>query len=134
MDEIVEMNNAVVDFCNSSGCSLLELFYGLNDATEAEMRYLSQAHVIEFYNEWLERLAENEDPEQDEQIEQQFVDLLTKKIEKILAIHKPETFYNDVLAKVNLQQASLEVEQNTHGLSKLLHLRIQDHIVSRIQD
>jgi len=39
VDEIVEMNQAVVEYCNRSGCSLLEVLYGINEALSAEKKY-----------------------------------------------------------------------------------------------
>jgi len=38
------------------------------------------------FNEWLVKLAENDDPEKEEEIEKQFVELVCKKIEKIASL------------------------------------------------
>jgi len=51
------------------------------------------------------------------ELEQQFVELLTKKIEKIVALFKPNNFKESVLDKVNIAQAVREVREKTYGLS-----------------
>lgn len=63
---------------------------------------MTSDQIFEFYNEWLERLAENEDVEKDAEIEQKFIDLLVKRLEKILAVQKPDKFKDDVLSNVDL--------------------------------
>ena len=63
---------------------------------------MTSEQIFEFYNEWLERLAENEDVEKDAEIEQKFIDLLVKRLEKILAVQKPDKFKDDVLSNVDL--------------------------------
>ena len=60
--------------------------------------------------------------------------LLTKKIEKIISIHKPEVFKTVLLPSVDLEYASLEVEEKTAGLSKLMQTRVKDHIISHYSD
>ena len=67
-----------------------------------DKRYMTSDQIFEFYNEWLERLAENEDVEKDAEIEQKFIDLLVKRLEKILAVQKPDKFKDDVLSNVDL--------------------------------
>lgn len=96
------MNAMVVAFCQQSGCSLLEILYAVNKALPEDKRYMTSDQIFEFYNEWLERLAENEDVEKDAEIEQKFIDLLVKRLEKILAVQKPDKFKDDVLSNVDL--------------------------------
>ena len=52
------------------------------------------------------------------------MELLTKMIEKILSIYKPDAFKSLLHTSVNLEQATEEVEKNTGGLSKLMLLRV----------
>jgi len=63
-------------------------------------------------------------------MEMQFIELVTKKIEKIETVFKPESFKTDVLSKINLEKAILEVEAKTHGMSSLMRSRVQDKIFS----
>jgi len=57
VDEIIQMNADVVELCQSSGCSLIEAFYGLNEALPADKKHFSNEQVIEFLCEQLEQLA-----------------------------------------------------------------------------
>ena len=63
------MNAMVEEFCQQSGCSLLELLYAVNEALSADKKYLTSEEILQCFNEWLERLAENEDAEKEVEIE-----------------------------------------------------------------
>lgn len=69
-------------------------------------------------------IAENENPRKDEVLEKQFVEQVTKKIEKIISLMKPETFKTEVLGKINLAVVIEEVEAKTHGMSNLMRTRV----------
>lgn len=79
-------------------------------------------------NEELDKLAENEDVDQDVVIEKQFVDLVIKKLEKVAAVHKPESFKNEILPSLNLEQAVEEVEARTEGKINLMRARVEDRL------
>ena len=100
--ELREMVNAMVDTCRFSGCSLLELLYAINEALSDEKRFFTTDSIVEMFNEELDKIAENDDAEKDIAIEKQFVELVTKKLEKIAGVHKPDAFKNELLPKLNL--------------------------------
>ena len=131
--ELVEMVDAMVDVCRFSGCSLLELLYAINEALGDDKRFFTTDSIIEMYNDELEKLAENEDAEQDPIIEKQFVELVTKKLEKIASVHKPEAFKNELLPRLNLEEAIEEVEVRTQGKSNLMRARAEDRLYSNKQ-
>lgn len=79
-------------------------------------------------NEQLDKLAENDDLEQDSVIEKEFVDLVVKKLEKVAAVHKPDSFKNDILPSLNLEQAVEEVEARTEGKINLMRARVEDRL------
>lgn len=119
------MNAEVLELCHNSGCSLFTALYGINEALPAEKKHYETSSLIQLYNEQLERLAENEDADLDRQIEAQLAEHLTKKIEKIVQLFKPETFKKDVLSKVDIKRATMEVEEQTGGLVNLMATRVQ---------
>ena len=129
-EEIISMTSSVADYCRLSGCNLLEILYGINESVEDGKRHFTTDSIIELFNEHLERLAENDNPDQEEEIEKEFIDLVIKKIEKIAALHKPDSFKAMVLGRVNLEQAIEEVEQKTHGLSNLMKSKTRDRLFS----
>ena len=128
--EVIEMNNAIIEICYNSGCSLLEMLYAINESLAEGKRNQTTDEIVEMFNEQLVQLAENEDEIKDEEMEMQFIELVTKKIEKIETVFKPESFKTDVLSKINLEKAILEVEAKTHGMSSLMRSRVQDKIFS----
>ena len=75
-----------------------------------DKKHYTTDSIIELFNEHLERLAENDQPDQEEEIEKEFIDLVIKKIEKIAALHKPDSFKAIVLGRINLEHAIEEVE------------------------
>ena len=102
-EEIISMTSSVVDFCRFSGCNLLEILYGINEALEDGKKHFPTDSIIELFNEHLERLAENDQPDREEEIEKELIDLVVKKIEKIAALHKPDSFKATVLGRINLE-------------------------------
>lgn len=127
-EEVIEMSTAAAEFCRFSGCSLLEFLYAINKTIADDKRFFTSEQLIEMFNEWLVKLAENDDPEKEEEIEKQFVELVCKKIEKIASLQKPDTFKTTLLAKINLEEAVEEVETSTHGMSSLMRSRMQDKL------
>ena len=109
-EEIISMTSSVVDYCRLSGCNLLEILYGINETLADDKKHYTTDSIIELFNEHLERLAENDQPDQEEEIEKEFIDLVIKKIEKIAALHKPDSFKAIVLGRINLEHAIEEVE------------------------
>ena len=89
VEELIEMNAATVEFCRLSGCTLLDFLFGLNEVIGAEKTYFTADSIIEMYNEHLIAIAENEDSAKDAELEKDFVEKVTKKIEKILQLQKP---------------------------------------------
>lgn len=81
--EVAEMVADMVDICTYSGCTLLDLLYAVNEVLTDEKRHFSTDSIIDMFNEQLEGLAENEDVDKDAQLEKQFVEQVTKKLEKI---------------------------------------------------
>ena len=122
------MVEAMVDYCKFSGCNLIELLYALNEAQPDEKRYQTTDSIIEMVNDELDKLAENEDVDLDVVIEKQFVDLVVKKLEKVAAVHKPDSFIKEILPSLNMEQAVEEVEARTEGKINLLKARVEDRL------
>lgn len=118
------MNAAVVEYCRVSGCTLLDLLYGLNEALGEEKTFMSTDSIVEMCVEQLEELAENEAPKKDFELEQRFVEQVTKKIEKIIQLQKPDVLKAEILPSVDLAMAVQEVEARTHGMSNLMRTRV----------
>ena len=118
------MEAAVVEYCRFSGCSLLEVLYGINENLDETKKFFTTESIIDMYNEQLVAIAENENSRKDEVLEKQFVEQVTKKIEKIISLMKPETFKTEVLGKINLAVVIEEVEAKTHGMSNLMRTRV----------
>jgi hypothetical protein len=78
--EIIEMEAAVVEYCRFSGCSLLEVLYGINENLDETKKFFTTESIIDMYNEQLVAIAENENPTKDELLEKQFVEQVIKKI------------------------------------------------------
>ena len=59
VDEIIDMNAQVSEYCQQSGCSLLEALIAINEACSKEKKHFTTESIVEMANERLERLAEN---------------------------------------------------------------------------
>ena len=59
--EVIEMNNAIIEICYNSGCSLLEMLYAINESLAEGKRNQTTDEIVEMFNEQLVQLAENED-------------------------------------------------------------------------
>ena len=67
--ELSEMMDAMVDICDFSGCSLIELLYAINEVIAAEKRFFTTDSLMEMIHEELDKLALNEEPEKDSILE-----------------------------------------------------------------
>ena len=63
------MLDAVADYCRSSGCSLLEVLYAINEVVPEGKRYYTTDSLIDMYNVQLEILAEKDDAAEEEDAE-----------------------------------------------------------------
>ena len=131
--ELIEMVDAMVDLCKFSGCSLLELLYAVNESISDEKRFFTTESIVEMFNEQLEKLILIDDVEQDIANEKQFVELVVKKLEKIVSVYKPNTFKTEVIPKLNIEQAIEEVEIKTLGKSNLMRARTEDRLFNKTE-
>ena len=62
-EELIEMVEAMVQVCNFSGCTLLDLLYAMNEALADDKRFIKTEAIVIMYNEQLDKLAacENDD-------------------------------------------------------------------------
>lgn len=64
-EEVIQMSAAAAEFCRFSGCSLLEFLYAINKTIPDDKRFFTSESLIAMFNEWLVKLAENDDPEKE---------------------------------------------------------------------
>ena len=55
-------------------------------------------------------LAANEDPSLEEALTNSVVDAIVKKLEKVIAVYRPELFESNVLPRLDLQKAVTELD------------------------
>ena len=133
VDELIEMNKTIVEFCLGSGCSLLEVLYGMNEAIPQEKRLFESSSIIDSYNEQLVRLSESRDLEAEREVENEFVELIIKKIERIASLYKPGSFSGKVLANIDLEKAIKSVKKGLGSMHSLLETKTKERLFNTVQ-
>ena len=63
-EELIEMVEAMAEVCNFSGCTLLDLFYAMNEALASDKRFIETEAILIMYNEQFDKLAARENDDQ----------------------------------------------------------------------